>query len=46
MWDLLWKNVVFDVPTDPLDQENLGCAQGECKTDKRIVEENRKLFES
>ena len=28
------------------DQENLACTQRDCKTDRRIVQEHRKLFES
>ena len=33
-------------PASPLDRECMGSTQRECKTDKRNVEEHRKLFES
>ena len=42
----LRKNVDLEEPTPPLDQVFLACTQRDCKTNKRIVEENRNLFES
>ena len=39
MWDKLRNNVDLEEPGRLLDQLNLGCAQRECKTDRRIVEE-------
>ena len=40
------ENADLEEPALLLDQENLGCSQQECKTYRRIVEENRKIFES
>ena len=41
MWDELKKNIDFE-----LNQVYLGCTQRGCETNKRILKENWKLFES
>ena len=41
-----WKTLTLKNLTPPLDQVFLGCAERVCKTNKRIVRKNRKLFES
>ena len=41
-----WKTLILNNLTPPLDQVFLGCAERVCKTNKRIVRKNRKLFES
>ena len=46
IWDMRRKTVDLEQPTPPMNQVYSGCTQRKRKTDKRIVEENRKKSNS
>ena len=46
MWTRLQKKVGSEDPASLLDQVYLGCTQRAARTNQRIVEKNRTLFES
>ena len=45
-YPLFLKQVDLGEPTSLLDHVHLGCTQRECKSNKRIIDEHRKMFES